>query len=345
MSGSSLDGLDVCWCEFEYKDSKCSHKVLHCTTVNLPDTITSELKASDKLPPEKLSLLDIKYGKWIGEALNQFISSIGQQPDLIGIHGHTVFHEPKTKGISLQIGNGKIIRDVTGVTVVDNFRMKDIALGGQGAPLVPVGEHFLYSDYDIFINLGGICNISIHTQGNIKAWDIAPCNQVLNHFAQRKGLTYDHGGEMAKSGTVDADWLETLHSLDYFQLPPPKSLSNQWTQKVLTGSPANTEDALCTYTKFLSEVISKPVLAAEATAKRMLVTGGGAFNKTLIDALTNELNNQVSLTLPDQQIITFKEAIIFAFLGLLRKLNIPNVYASVTGAQRDSISGDLHPIE
>lgn len=344
MSGSSLDGLDVCWCEFEDVKSNWSHKVLHSSTITLPDTLKKELANSDKLQPKELSHLDLKYGKWIGRELNQFICSSGHKPDLIGIHGHTVFHEPKTKGISLQIGSGKVIRDISGVEVVDNFRMKDIALGGQGAPLVPVGEHFIYPEYDTFLNLGGICNISIHTQNNIQAWDIAPCNQVLNHFAQLKSLPYDHGGQLAKSGNVDANWLKALHSLDYFKLPPPKSLSNQWTKKVLEGSPAKVENALCTYTQFLAEVISEPLIAAESTSKSMLISGGGAFNNTLIEALAKELNTQVSLTIPDEQVVAFKEAIIFAFLGLLRKLNIPNVYASVTGAQRDSVSGDLHTV-
>ncbi|WP_421874676.1 anhydro-N-acetylmuramic acid kinase [Marinoscillum sp.] len=344
MSGSSLDGLDVCLCEFDHSDHGWNYKLLNTTTLELPQTLMEQLRTADQLSAEELTTLDLSYGSWIGEVLKVFLKTCPIRPELIGIHGHTVFHDPIDKKISLQIGNGVVISESTGIAVVDNFRMADISLGGQGAPLVPAGEHHLFPQHSIFLNLGGICNLSIHSADGITAWDIAPCNQVFNHFAQLQGQKYDSGGNMARSGQYHREWSKYIRSLDYFKQLPPKSLSNQWTQKVLAHAPQRAEDALHTYAVTVSQLIADAIHIRQAEEVNVLVTGGGALNQFLVDQIKSRLIAGETLTIPDPGLIAYKEALIFGFLALLRKLNIPNVYASVTGAQRDSVSGDLHDV-
>ncbi len=343
MSGSSLDGLDVCVSEFRLSGEQWTYTITHSETLSIPEKIISRLRVADQLSTADLQDLDNEYGKWIGYQLVDLIKTNNLNVELIGIHGHTVFHDPTIKKISLQIGSGEIIRQITDIEVVDNFRMKDISLGGQGAPLVPAGEHFLFSDQKAFLNLGGICNLSIHSKDQILAWDIAPCNQVLNHFAKKLGHPYDDGGQLSLKGQIDSDWLTYLGSLEYFLKTPPKSLANQWTSVVLQNAPQNPADGLATYVHFLAIEISKAIQFGQGI-NSVMITGGGAYNKVLIDKINNQLNETVSLHVPSHEIIESKEALIFGFLALLRKLNIANVFASATGAQQDSVSGDLHSV-
>ncbi|WP_258100268.1 anhydro-N-acetylmuramic acid kinase [Marinoscillum pacificum] len=343
MSGSSLDGLDVCVSEFRLSGQRWTYTITHCETVTIPEEIISQLRGADQLSAADLQELDNSYGEWIGYQLVEIIKTKELNVQLIGVHGHTVLHDPLVKKISLQIGNGAIIHQITGIEVVDNFRMKDISLGGQGAPLVPAGEHYLFSDHKAFLNLGGICNLSIHDNQKILAWDIAPCNQVLNHFAKQLGHSYDDGGQLSLKGHRDNNWLTYLGSLDYFHKTPPKSLANQWTSVVLKGAPQNPSDGLASYVYFLSKEISKSIRSG-IEVESVMLTGGGAYNQVLVDQLNQELNGTVNLHIPSTDIIEYKEALIFGFLSLLRKLNIANVFASATGAQQDSVSGDLHSV-
>ncbi|MEQ9305033.1 MAG: anhydro-N-acetylmuramic acid kinase [Marinoscillum sp.] len=335
MSGSSLDGLDICACKFSLTNH-WKYKIVKTETVTIPPDLKEQLRKSEYLDSKGLGSLDDLFGRWIAATLDGWLIRENFTPELIGLHGHTVFHDP-SKEVSIQIGNGKLVAETLGVSVVDNFRIKDILNGGQGAPLVPVGEHFLFSGNQGFINLGGIANISLH-QDQITAWDIAPCNQVLNHFAEKCGLTYDKGGLLAQQGRVELSWLKYLNGLDYFRQEPPKSLSNQWTKKVLNNHPEDPKDALATYCDFLSSEIVKSL----QPPMKVMVTGGGAFNRLLIDQIRMKASESCEIIIPDTQLLEFKEALIFGFLALLRKLNMVNVFASVTGAQQDTVSGDLH---
>lgn len=343
MSGSSLDGLDVCVSTFKLTTDGWTYVISHSETFPLPESLANQLRMSDQLNEKELQSLDHTYGDWIGHQLLNTIQSNNPAPVLIGVHGHTVFHDPVHQKISVQIGNGKVISELTGVEVVDNFRMHDIQLGGQGAPLVPAGEYHLFPSHHAFLNLGGICNLSIHQPNYILAWDIAPCNQVFNYFAKQLGYEYDAGGHLSEGGKFSTDWAEYLSSLDYFQKKPPKSLGNQWTREVLKKAPDNPQDALSTYVAILAREIARAI-QRDHTIKSVLITGGGAYNQALIAALNHQLNGSIKLEIPSDEIVEYKEALIFGFLALLRKLNIPNVFASATGAQRDSISGDLHSV-
>lgn len=340
MSGSSLDGLDVCYCRFEQSGEVWSFKLLLAETFVLPEALTRKLGTADSLASGELLALDVEYGEWIGAQLKGWIQKNHLLPLVMGIHGHTVFHNPDRK-ISIQIGSGLMISSITGLAVVDAFRTLDVYKGGQGAPLVPAGEHYLFKGSDAFVNLGGIANVSVHT-GTVKAWDIAPCNQILNHFSQKLGHSFDKNGDIARSGSMDTDWFEKIAGLEYFQRLPPKSLSNQWRQNILEGRLPAPETGLHTYTRFLAGRIAQDLIASTTPSSQVLVTGGGAFNAFLIEELRANLPRAMVVVVPDESIINFKEALIFGFLGLLRYLKTVNVFCSVTGASEDSIAGTLH---
>lgn len=340
MSGSSLDGLDVCYCRFEQVADQWAFKLLKAETFTLPKALQARLKAADQLPAVDLLTLDADYGDWIGHALKKWISDFHLEPLLIGVHGHTVFHEPARR-VSLQIGSGQLISLITGHAVIDAFRTTDVYRGGQGAPLVPVGEHFLFPRYKAFLNLGGIANVSVH-HDPVQAWDIAPCNQIFNHFAGLLGKEYDHNGELAATGRTDQPWYDRIAEAPYFRQAPPKSLSNQWRMLILQGSLPGPADALRTYADFLSDEIVAALHEHLPVGSAVLVTGGGALNGFFIGELQKKLHPGHTIVVPDEFIVHFKEALIFGFLGLLRSLSRVNVFRSVTGASEDSIAGTLH---
>lgn len=339
MSGSSLDGLDVSLTKFNHT-THWQFEIIQAVTIPIPDHLKTQLRSSTNLGAREISLLDLQYGEWIGEELTKWISRFSMTPDLIGIHGHTVFHLPK-EHLSLQIGNGLTIAQKTGIPTVDNFRSLDVLLGGQGAPLVPFGEQMLFSGCAAYLNLGGICNISIHKENKVTAWDIAPCNQVFNHFSKQLGFNYDDKGSLSRKGSIDHIWLNYLQSLSYFQQEPPKSLANQWTQEVLKKSPDNPFDALASYVDFLSEQIAFEVTGA-INGGTMMITGGGAYHQYLIEQIEEKIGPGFKIIVPDNLIIEQKESVIFAFLALMRLRGEINVLSSVTGAKRDSCSGTLH---
>lgn len=339
MSGSSLDGLDCCLSVFKEQDGHWSFHVLKASTLEFPGSLIAKLRSADKLTSLDLQILDHDYGLWIGQQCITFLA--GQPtPQVIAIHGHTVFHEPNQK-ISLQIGSGRVIAQITGIPTVDEFRSSDLDLGGQGAPLVPFGEQLLFPGIPCFVNLGGICNVSIHAE-NIIAWDIAPCNQVFNHFAEQLGQPYDHGGSMAKQGKLDQSWLNEIKQLNYFSRPYPKSLSNQWTRHILDLKVQGPQDGLYTYVEFLSQRINEELSGFLKPGDRVLITGGGSFNNYLISEINRKNLLNLSYELPSEKLNAFKEALIFGFLGLFRFLNRPNIIASVTGAKHDHMGGTLH---
>ncbi|MEQ8239097.1 MAG: anhydro-N-acetylmuramic acid kinase [Cyclobacteriaceae bacterium] len=336
MSGSSLDGLDFCLAEFMQEGSQWTYLIVKYLTIDFPQDIISRLNLSSE--GQEVSATDIYFGKWIGHQINEHFQT--GDFEMVGIHGHTTQHNP-TENVSRQIGSAKEISKITGKVVVDNFRIQDIIKGGQGAPLVPVGEHYLFPSFKAFLNLGGICNGSVHQKDKIIAWDIAPCNQVLNFFAKKLGLDYDKGGQIANKGVIDKAWLQNLYDQSYFKENPPKSIGNHWVKAHFLNPTIDPRDGLATFTAFLGKIIAADF---NRYLKREVihVAGGGAFNTFLIDNIRKNLHHENQLLIPDVAVIDNKEALIFGFLGLLRTLNIENVYASVTGASSNTIAGDIH---
>ena len=340
MSGSSLDGVDFCLASFE-RDA-WSFQILEATTIPIPERIKNKLKRSDRLSGYDLIRLDIDYGDWIGRQLKSFAAS-DHLIEAVGFHGHTVFHEPVHK-LSLQLGNGLVISSVSGLPVVDDFRTRDLLMGGQGAPLVPKGEIMLFPEYRAWVNLGGIANITVKESDNVLAWDIAPCNQVFNFFAQKLNFPYDKDGALAKEGSLEKKWTDGLKDLPYFKTKPPKSMSNQWINEHILKNPSiDPKDALHSFAELLAGEVAKSICLSASGNDKVLFTGGGTHNTYLMERIRNFLKEQnIQIVTPSAEIIDFKEALIFAFLGLLRKLGIPNTMGMATGASKDTVSGTLH---
>jgi anhydro-N-acetylmuramic acid kinase len=337
MSGTSLDGLDICCVSFS--EDLHRFKILAATTLPYPVSWQQRLEEAFYADGETLETLDNDYGVFLGEKVLRFIEENQLDSiDLIASHGHTIFHKPD-QGVTLQIGNGKKIAKLTQIPVVYDFRQPDVDLGGQGAPLVPVGDALLFGQYDACLNLGGFANISYTQNQQIRAFDICACNLVLNRLAQALGKPYDKEGVMAQKGVMDKSLHDRLNKLDYYQQQAPKSLGREFMESVLWPLIKNTipSDALHTYTRHIAEQIEKTL--DDIQAKNCLVTGGGAFNNYLISQLKN--NTQSEIIIPNQHIISYKEALVFALLGGLRYRGENNVFASVTGASQDHSSGRI----
>ncbi len=348
MSGTSLDGLDLALCEFRYERSmkhtsddktegSWSFQILEARTVPYPRELALELRKAQKGSALNLIALHKRYGKFIAEKVNEFL--VGKsRPMLIASHGHTVFHYPDA-GINFQIGDGAIIVSLTGLPVVCDFRSQDIALGGQGAPLVPAGDYFLFPGYNILLNLGGFSNVTIRNR--MIAFDISPVNYALNYFARQFGLEFDRDGQLGRKGKVYPPLLDQLNNLDYYSMEPPKSLSDHWFYneflQVLEAHKIDIMDKFATVYHHIAWQIASVVNQEKG---RVLVTGGGAKNKYLIELIRSQVKNEVII--PDPLLVDFKEAMVFAFLGLLRWLGKENVFSSFTGAGRNSISGAVY---
>lgn len=350
MSGTSLDGLDIAYCEFSFINKKWYFELLAAKTIPYDRSMKKMLQNLDTRTGLDLALTDIKFGEFIGEHVKQFITDKDADPDFIASHGHTIFHQPIVR-LTKQIGNGSTIAAICDLPVINDFRVADVALGGQGAPLVPIGDRLLFSDYQYCLNLGGIANISYETPKGRIALDVSPCNMVLNNLANQLDLDYDHNGEIAYQGKLSKDLLEQLNALDYYQLPPPKSLGKEWVDKkvmpLLNEFDSRIKHKIHTFGHHVGIQIRKSIQASKAldgpkhTRSQMLVTGGGAFNKFLVEQI-NYYNPTLSVTIPNINLIQFKEALIFGFLGVLRWRNEANCLRSVTGASRDNCGGILH---
>lgn len=339
MSGTSLDGLDLAAAEILFKNGNWQFKLIHAINIPYSEKWEQRLKQAPALTGEELTRLHFKYGKFIAKQVRKFIESNRLAPDLVASHGHTVFHQPD-EGFTLQIGSGEVIAKNTGIRTVADFRTGDVALGGQGAPLVPVGDRLLFSEYDFCLNLGGFANISFKNNGNHIAFDICPVNIVLNPLAEKFGLKFDKDGELGRQGKVNHDLLDQLNSLTFYSEKHPKSLGREWVEKyvvpILKKSAASDVDKLRTF----YEHIAIHIAASVSGKGKMLVTGGGTFNKFLIERI--KAHCSVEIVLPEPELIEFKEALIFAFLGVLRWLGIDNCLASVTGASRNNSSGVVY---
>lgn len=343
MSGTSLDGLDIAFCRFSKTGKKWEFNVGQAATSVYPDLIREKLTNARHLSGMELSHLDIRLGEFMASEINDFIRKYNIKPDYIASHGHTIFHQPQ-RNLTLQIGNGAVIAAKTGMDTIVDFRSLDIALGGQGAPLVPMGDQLLFSEYDICLNLGGISNISFRKNEKRLAFDISPCNIPLNRLSGKMGYEMDRDGLLAQSGEIDEPILSALNKLEYYQRTGPKSLGMEWINEyflpVLDNTRLPVETLLCTVTEHIALQIADTL--NQIPGNTVLATGGGAKNKYLIERITGHCNKKIIV--PDEIIIEYKEAIVFAFLGLLRVLGLPNTLSSVTGASRDSCGGTLFKI-
>ncbi|NVJ87147.1 MAG: anhydro-N-acetylmuramic acid kinase [Algoriphagus sp.] len=345
MSGTSGDGLDIAYCRFEKKES-WTFEILHATTVSFPENLGQRLKQSHLLSSEDLTQLDVDFGAWMGKQVRDFCQERKLFPAAVCSHGHTVFHNPSA-GYSLQIGNGWALHRHSGFRVVNDFRMLDIQWGGQGAPLVPIGDRLLFEKMDFCLNLGGIANISMEHRGNRLAFDTCPFNLLLNPIAERIGAPYDDRGTWASEGTIDSSLLEKLNSLGYYQRFGAKSLGREDMERdffpLLSESKLTDRDLLATLAEHYAQQISQVIRYYASSEKpRVLITGGGAYHDYFISRLDACLNSQWERAAVGAELIEFKEALIFAFLGHLRLLGIPNVLSAVTGAEKDTCSGVIY---
>lgn len=339
MSGTSLDGLDLCLTSFERGVGGWQYKILDAKTVQYSSSMRERLVSIFNANALDLVLFENEYGRFIGSLAKEFISKHDDKPSFIASHGHTIFHQPAI-GMTKQIGSGAEIAAITGITTVCDFRSLDVALGGQGAPLVPIGDELLFSKYDYCLNLGGFANISTRRDGKRLAYDICPVNIILSHFTRAMGCEFDDGGLIAASGVLNETLLGKLNALFFYSANIPKSLGREWVEQqflpVVLSCQMDVNDILRTLVEHCAVQLSKSVDAN----KSVLVTGGGAYNRFLVDRFS--AISGANVIIPDDNTIQFKEALIFAFLGLLRMNNQINTLKTVTGAVVDSIGGCVY---
>ncbi|MDX5423592.1 MAG: anhydro-N-acetylmuramic acid kinase [Hymenobacteraceae bacterium] len=345
MSGTSLDGLDIAHCRFTYKSNNWIYDILHTQTLPYSNTLIDSLQGAETTTARRLVELDHAFGKFIGQQVRQFVLQHEISPDFVASHGHTIFHQPN-QHTSLQLGNGAYIAAHAGLPVVCDFRTLDIALGGQGAPLVPIGDELLFSEYDYCINLGGIANVSFSQNGKRLAFDISACNMLLNSLANSLNRPYDHNGELAQSGSLNIELLENLNAPAYFNAAPPKSLGKEWVLdnsfKAIGASAASVQDKLHTVCHHIAYQLKQALPLLHQNQQRVLLTGGGAFNLYLVQLIREYLGEQYEVEVPAPEVVSFKEALIFAFLGVLRWRGEPNCLRSVTGASADNAGGAIY---
>ena len=339
MSGTSLDGVDLVYIRFN-KNEEWNFDIINSKTYPYEDSVIKLLTHISKKSLDEVKKIDIEYTKKLAQIIREFIDEFSiNKIDFISSHGHTAIHDP-SNSFTYQIGNLPNLSNEINHNVICDFRVQDIEFGGQGAPLVPVGEKYLFQEYDSFINLGGFANISNHKGESLIAYDICPVNIVLNNLSKKIGKEYDDKGSKASSGKLILNLYKELEKLEYYQQNEPKSLGIEWVDENITPLINKyldypIEDLLNTLSNHIANQISNNLKDID----KVLVTGGGAYNDYLIDII--RLKTDSEIIIPPKNIIEFKEALIFAFLGVLRYLNINNCYSSVTGASKDHCSGKI----
>ncbi|WP_284651663.1 anhydro-N-acetylmuramic acid kinase [Flavobacterium terrisoli] len=344
MSGTSLDGVDLAHIHFRVIEGKWQYEILESETVSYNADWLNKLQTAVDFSKAELTQLNKDYTALLGNIIKTFIKKHKiKKLDAVCSHGHTILHQPQN-GFTLQIGNLKEIATIVGETIVCDFRVQDVKYGGQGAPLVPIGDRILFSDYDYCLNLGGFSNVSFEHEGKRIAFDISPVNTVLNFYANKLGLAYDDKGNIARSGETDMTLLEELDSLSYYQKPYPKSLGFEFVKTVvlplMESYDLSIEDKMHT---FIKHIAKQTAFALPDRRGDMLVTGGGAYNTFLLESMQNYLP-ELSLVVPDAKTLEYKEALIFALLGVLKLRKEINVLSSVTGAKKDHSSGVIFNI-
>jgi len=337
MSGTSLDGIDILYSEFSF-NQKWHFKIIEFETLGYPENWIVKLKRLTKFTKAELEVVDYDYSVYLANQILKFITSKRiTSISFVSSHGHTALHNPE-EGYTYQIGNQQLVADIINEMVICDFRNQDVRLGGQGAPLVPIGDKLLFQDYNYCINLGGFANISFTENNNRIAFDICPVNIVLNYYVNKLGYNYDDKGIIAASGQINDLLLNELNSIKFYELEPPKSLGLEWVENsifpILEKYNLETKDILRTFVEHSAIQISKFLNKESLNA---LITGGGAYNLFLIERI--EKLSKSKIIIPSNEIIEYKEALIFGLLGVLKFRNEINCLKSVTGAEKDHSSG------
>lgn len=340
MSGTSLDGIDIALCNFFTENGKWSFEIDKAETFVYSDEWRTRLSSAQDLAAEEFVFLHNDYGSYIGKCIRTFLGD-KLKADLIASHGHTVFHQPDRK-MTFQIGNAPYIAAECNLAVISDFRTTDVALGGQGAPLVPVGDQILFGEYEFCLNLGGFANVSNDFNGSRIACDLCPVNIVSNELSGRLGLEYDKDGILGLNGNLIKELTDELNELPFYKIKGPKSLGREWVETVfmpvIDKYKTPVPDLLRSFYEHVSDQISNYISADKPGIA--LITGGGAFNKFLIELISNKI--KLKLVIPEEKIVKYKEALIFAFLGMLRFENQINCISSVTGARKNSSGGGVY---
>lgn len=343
MSGTSLDGLDIAFCRFTVENNTWKFSIVNAETYAYPQEWKARLQEAETADANTFQKTHFDYGYYLGRHVSDFIIKHGIKADFVSSHGHTIFHQPDKK-YTVQIGAGSAIASACMMPVVCDFRSLDVALGGQGAPLVPIGDKLLFAQYDYCLNLGGFANVSYKQSDTFLAFDICPVNIIMNPISERFGKPYDDRGEIARTGMVSQYLLNELNQLDFYKIPAgnPKSLGKEWVMEniypVIDQYEIADNDLLCTLCEHIAYQIAK--VAGNKKENQLLITGGGVYNDYLIERIKSL--TRAAVIIPDKEIIEFKEALIFAFLGVLRMREEINCLKSVTGARKDSSGGAVY---
>lgn len=337
MSGTSLDGVDLALCELTGGGEDWKYKIIRAETAPYPMIWKNKLETAQSFSGLELTMFDRDLGSYYGELVNDFAGD--DQVDFVSSHGHTIFHRPEFN-LTSQVGHAATLAAACGLPVVADFRSMDVAMGGQGAPLVPMGDRLLFGDYDYCLNMGGFANVSFTRDDRVHAFDVSPVNTVMNYLANQKGRDYDAGGEMARQGRLYDKMLERLNKLPFYSIEGPKSLGKSWLEgrflPIIDRSTSSIETKLRTFSEHVAvqmgRVLNEP-------GKRCLVTGGGALNTHLMERIAEHV--KVELIVPERELVDFKEALIFALLGTLRWRNEINIYGSVTGG-KSHVGGSIY---
>lgn len=339
MSGTSLDGIDIIYVSFSY-NKYWSFKILNAETIEYSTQWKSTLSQLVIMPMDQLEIIDSNYSEYLASVILDFINNNSiKSIDFIASHGHTALHQPEN-GLTYQIGNQQLLANKLNQKVICDFRVQDVALGGQGAPLVPIGDRLLFSDYEFCLNLGGFANISYELNNERIAFDICPVNIVLNHYISKLGLDYDDKGQLASTGSINKNLLIQLNEISFYNDQPPKSLGLEWVDlnifPLIDSFCLKTEVILRTFVEHIAIQISKVLIKSDT---KVLITGGGVFNEFLMNRIRNFSKSEVII--PTREIIEYKEALIFGLLGVLKDRNEVNCLKSVTGAKEDHSSGKI----
>lgn len=343
MSGTSLDGVDLAYCKFIFKNNTWEYQILQTECIHYDQQWKNKLSNAENENALAISKLDVELGKYFAKLINDFIDKNKiANVDFIASHGHTIFHQPEHH-LTLQIGSGASISANTGISTVCDFRTMDVSMGGQGAPLVPIGDRDLFSDFDFCLNIGGIANVSYDLNGERLAYDICPANMMLNNYLPDKQSMFDHSGAIARAGSCNHELLIELNKLSYYKQEPPKSLGKEWVlaniYTLISNFKLNNQDILATLVEHIAIQIAANCKNASRNPK-VLITGGGAYHNYLIERI--KFHTSAQIIIPEAELIEFKEALIFAFLGVLRMRDENNCLASVTGAKKDNCGGAVY---
>lgn len=341
MSGTSLDGIDLVYAVFHFK-RRWHFDVVNTVTIPYTNEWRYILEGLVGYSTKELHEIDKRYTAYLSTVIHGFIKRFDiKSVDAVCSHGHTALHRPENK-MTYQIGNQPILAKLLKQTVVCDFRVQDVALGGQGAPLVPIGDNVLFPEFDFCLNLGGFANISTNTNGERIAYDICPVNIVLNHYVASLGFNYDDGGNIASTGQMHKQLLGALNALDFYQEPYPKSLGLEWVKEyvypIIDTFNLEIKDVLCTFVEHIAIQIATEINKKDSAS--VLATGGGVYNSFLLNRL--KVLTHSNIVVPSNAIVEFKEALIFGFLGVLRLRNEVNCLQSVTGASKNHSSGEIY---